>query len=639
MLSPRTNTANVTITATEVEFLVEGGDTPETTDDVYDTEGGDVKVIAEKGGEAEIEALAIDGVTNVADVLICIDGGVTVKGDRGGEAEIEALAKGWDSTNTATVGIGAKGDDGIEVIADRGGEAGISSKAKEGETNTASTIVCTGGGVDVKALRGGDAEILAQAKTGLYNDAYVGIGAMGDVVVQTGEMMPDMVEGCDAVIRAEADMGDIQIQQDPEEEPLITTADAEVVVFSHEGNVEVLAYNHGHSGIEAEAQGAHLNTAKVGVAAAADLSPADVALPPDGGEVVLFTFDGFDDLPLSGNVIVEAFGDSEAQILAWAHDAYPIYVEVPVDGETQIVPVPGENTADTVICAPGEVRVSADQGSEARIKSRAGGWRGDEESINQATTQVYATDVKVNVSSLHHGQGIWAYAVGNEENPHVPAYYCMTIDGEVAVTDGTAVLLVQDYANRKDCPTCPPCPCEEEAAPLLAPVAPLVQFEIPRVEGCPALTLAAAAELGIAGETLQVGIGNALALNPSIQPCQACEALVNAAGILRDEDGSRMAAMVQMFNALAPADAPFTPEMATSIAMAFEGAEEGTQYASAMEYIDAFVQYVAVLDIDLGSPVGDSVAFVMDKYGADITGSDNSNIAAFVAIRLEAASK
>ncbi len=73
--------------------------------------------------------------------------------------------------------------------------------------------------------------------------------------------------------------------------------------------------------------------------------------------------------------------------------------------------------------------------------------------------------------------------------------------------------------------------------------------------------------------------------------------------------------------------------MATSIATAFEGAAEGTQYASAMEYIDAFVQYIAVLDTELGAPVGDSVAFVMDKYGAGVTGSDNANIGAFVATR------
>jgi hypothetical protein len=86
---------------------------------------------------------------------------------------------------------------------------------------------------------------------------------------------------------------------------------------------------------------------------------------------------------------------------------------------------------------------------------------------------------------------------------------------------------------------------------------------------------------------------------------------------------------------LAPADAPFTPAVAASIATAFEGAAEGTQYASAMEYIDAFVQYVAVLDTELGSPVDDSVAFIMEKHGAGITENENTNIAAFVATRLE----
>jgi len=53
-----------------------------------------------------------------------------------------------------------------------------------------------------------------------------------------------------------------------------------------------------------------------------------------------------------------------------------------------------------------------------------------------------------------------------------------------------------------------------------------------------------------------------------------------------------------------------------------------------MEYIDAFVQYVAILDTQLGSPVEDSTAFVMAKYGAGITESENTNIAAFVAARL-----
>jgi hypothetical protein len=55
-----------------------------------------------------------------------------------------------------------------------------------------------------------------------------------------------------------------------------------------------------------------------------------------------------------------------------------------------------------------------------------------------------------------------------------------------------------------------------------------------------------------------------------------------------------------------------------------------------MEYVDAFVQYVAVLDTELGAPVGDSVAFVMDKYGTGLTEAENANIGAYVAARLAA---
>ena len=137
---------------------------------------------------------------------------------------------------------------------------------------------------------------------------------------------------------------------------------------------------------------------------------------------------------------------------------------------------------------------------------------------------------------------------------------------------------------------------------------------------------------------MQVSIGNALALNPTLQACDACATLIEAALILRDEDGSRMAAMTQMFNTMAPGGPgglPYTPEMQALIATAFAGAAEGSQYASVMEYTDAFIKYFSVLETDLASPVGDSLAFVMDKYGAGVLGSDNSNIAAFLAASLE----
>jgi hypothetical protein len=99
-----------------------------------------------------------------------------------------------------------------------------------------------------------------------------------------------------------------------------------------------------------------------------------------------------------------------------------------------------------------------------------------------------------------------------------------------------------------------------------------------------------------------------------------------------------MAAMAQVFNEVAPLGMPMSPEMDASITMAFSQQLENAdmpQYASAKEFIDAFVEYVAVLDSDLGSPVGDSVAFVMEKYGTTITENANPNIAAYIQTRLQ----
>ncbi|MGD8785922.1 MAG: hypothetical protein PVJ60_00735, partial [Phycisphaerales bacterium] len=177
-------------------------------------------------------------------------------------------------------------------------------------------------------------------------------------------------------------------------------------------------------------------------------------------------------------------------------------------------------------------------------------------------------------------------------------------------------------------------PPEDAPVPELAPLA--TERVTLGLEGCPVLVAAVAAELGVPGDTIEISLANSSILNTDIQPCESCARLINAAAILRDENGARLAALAQVFNELAPADAPFTPEMAASIATAFDGrAGDGTQYATAIEYIDAFVQYIAVLNNEMGSPVGDSVAFAIGKYGTGITDSENSNIADFIAARME----
>ncbi len=177
--------------------------------------------------------------------------------------------------------------------------------------------------------------------------------------------------------------------------------------------------------------------------------------------------------------------------------------------------------------------------------------------------------------------------------------------------------------------------CEDEP-PVFFAAAPLAKPEFPVIQGCPVEMEAVSLELGIPRETIQISIANSLALNPNIQPCQACASLIEAANILRDPDGSKMAAMNQIFNELAPSDAPFTPEMADSIVSAFaDHAGDGTQYALVSEYIDAFVKYISILDTGLGAPVGDSAIFVMLKHGTGITNGENTNVSAFIASRLE----
>lgn len=179
---------------------------------------------------------------------------------------------------------------------------------------------------------------------------------------------------------------------------------------------------------------------------------------------------------------------------------------------------------------------------------------------------------------------------------------------------------------------------ERTIRPPILPVAPLQDLQIPQLSGCPALMEVAAAELTINADELQMLMGSSLASNPSLQPCDACEQLVNAARILNDPDGLRMAAMNEIFNTMAPSNAPFTPEVSASIATAFANIEPGDenyrQFALAQEYADAFVAYVAVISTQFKVP-GDPVAMVMSKYGTTVLENENPNIGTFILSQMQ----
>jgi len=184
------------------------------------------------------------------------------------------------------------------------------------------------------------------------------------------------------------------------------------------------------------------------------------------------------------------------------------------------------------------------------------------------------------------------------------------------------------------------------------PAAPLPLLEIPQLKGCPAVMDAAATELAVNSDELQLLIANSMATNPNLQPCTACENLLKAASALKGINPETMAAMNQIFNNLAPSDAPFTPEASASIQTAFadfremdaqlaamtdEQYQEYQQYAMTDKLIEAFVAYVAVLDNDLKLPVGNAMALVMEKYFGPIEESGNPNIAAYLVEQMQVA--
>jgi filamentous hemagglutinin family protein len=164
------------------------------------------------------------------------------------------------------------------------------------------------------------------------------------------------------------------------------------------------------------------------------------------------------------------------------------------------------------------------------------------------------------------------------------------------------------------------------------PVPPLADLQIPEIKGCPVQLQAVAMELGVSPEDLQLMINRSMASNPNLQACEACAQVMTSATILKDADGIRMAAMNQIFNTLAPANAPFTPEVSASVVTAFNRmAGQDTQYALAAEYVDAFVRYVAAIDTQIKAPVGDAVAFTMEKYGQAL----NPNVVSYLMSKVQ----
>jgi hypothetical protein len=168
-----------------------------------------------------------------------------------------------------------------------------------------------------------------------------------------------------------------------------------------------------------------------------------------------------------------------------------------------------------------------------------------------------------------------------------------------------------------------------------APAAPLPDLEYPVIEGCPVLMQAAASELGVTSENIQIAIGQALALNPNLQPCEACGNLLRAAVVLRDDEGAGLAALAQILVNMNIEGPTISEEQVASLQQTISDMRENptnTAYVDAGSWNDSLASYIGVL-MELGLDQ-EQILELLTKYTEDITEGDNEAMTAFLELRL-----
>jgi len=137
-------------------------------------------------------------------------------------------------------------------------------------------------------------------------------------------------------------------------------------------------------------------------------------------------------------------------------------------------------------------------------------------------------------------------------------------------------------------------------------------------------------------EISQAYLAGAFLQSTDLRPYRAATRLRDLVEILHDDDGTRIAGLVRTVNEFSQPDMPPSPEQFALIAQSFtDHNNDGTHYAAAGEWLDAMMEYVAILNTDIGWSEDESIAFVMGKYGTSITEAGDVSVAAFVQMHLE----
>jgi len=249
--------------------------------------------------------------------------------------------------------------------------------------------------------------------------------------------------------------------------------------------------------------------------------------------------------------------------------------------------------------------------------------------------------VVLNGTSPQHGQlelnedGTFTY-VPDDGFAGEDSFTYLVTDGQLGVEHAGATVTVTVNPGEESPPPPPPAPVPTSTPQYIPPAPGLerVEFEI---SGCPALVQWAAAELGIDESVMQVWMVNTLASSQDIQPCVACEKLKHTAAILRDDGGTRIAALAQVVGEYASSTAPPTQEQMDSVAdVISRNARANNNYAAAGEYLDAIVAYVGILNNEMAFSTEESIMFAVDKYVAPLAEDQGAGLAAYIAARLAA---
>jgi len=247
----------------------------------------------------------------------------------------------------------------------------------------------------------------------------------------------------------------------------------------------------------------------------------------------------------------------------------------------------------------------------------------------------YDLDLGDTLTAILEGDGSTLLGGTVKLNPNGSFTY--TPPADVSGTDRFSYYVTDGYGNSESVEvtmyvgSMPPV-----AVPYMQP-APGLQREVIEISGCPSLVQWAASELGTDESQIQVWMANSLASDRGIMPCDACANLKQAATVLKDVDGTRVAALAEMINEFASSTAPPTEEQMASIADAIANDIEGnSQYAAAGEYLDALAKYVGILTSEIGISADKSIQFATDNYVGQLVEDGNMGVAAYVAARLAA---